>query len=394
MSGHPPFGAMVMLNGHEYVACAARAAGVDFVKEGNCFTALTQPTRLAQIADTVSQPGAEGLLREVCERWIYTACVCFGLDVDEQQRSRFGYAYSVYQAEYSHNLLFSNGARMQRLFDTIVDRTRSRLDVPMIRTLFGAKTRPHRNRKSGPPRLAAVIGTPRYDLTTFKVHFGRLTLKAYTKGEHVLRVEAITHNTKELHCGRVLDHFGDITARLRTMADNFCTTLDCVDVSFIPDGLFDELPQPSMIGATRVGGIDINQARMRNTVNAVLALTVAPSGFTVGDLASRVQTMTGQTDDDYSRRQAAYDLRKLRAKHLVDKLGRSHRYHVRPDAARLIAGLVALRDHVIAPILAGVRSPRLGRKPSSWTTIDRDYEQLRINMHKLFNDLAIDRAAA
>ena len=394
MSGHPPFGAQVILNGHEYVDCAARTAGVDFVKEGNCFTALTQPDRLAEIADTVSQPGAAGLLRQVCDRWIYSACVCFGLDFDEQRHSGFGYSYSVYQVEYSRNLLFANGARMQRVFDAIVDRTRSRLDVPTVRTLFGARNRPHRDRAGGPPRLEAVIGTPRYDLTTFKVHFGRLTLKAYTKGEHVLRVEAITHNTKELHCGRVLDHFGDITARLRTMADNFCTTLDCVDVSFIPDGLFDELPQPSMIGATRVGGIDINQARMRNTVTAVLALTVAPSGFTVGDLASRVQTMTGQTDDDYSRRQAAYDLRKLRAKHLVDKLGRSHRYHVRPDAARLIAGLVALRDHVIAPILAGVRSPRLGRKPSSWTTIDRDYEQLRINMQKLFNDLAIDRAAA
>ena len=25
MSGHPPFGAQVMLNGHEYVACAAQA---------------------------------------------------------------------------------------------------------------------------------------------------------------------------------------------------------------------------------------------------------------------------------------------------------------------------------------------------------------------------------
>jgi hypothetical protein len=36
MSGHPPFAAQVILNGHEYVAAAARAAGIDFVKEGNC----------------------------------------------------------------------------------------------------------------------------------------------------------------------------------------------------------------------------------------------------------------------------------------------------------------------------------------------------------------------
>ena len=96
---------------------------------------------------------------------------------------------------------------------------------------------------------------------------------------------------------------------------------------------------------------------MRNTVAAVLALAVAPAGFTVGDLADKVHAMTGQTDTDYTIRQAAYDLRKLRAKNLVAKLGRSHRYRVPPDAARLIAGLVTLRDHIIAPILAAAPRP-------------------------------------
>ena len=49
-----------------------------------------------------------------------------------------------------------------------------------------------------------MIETPRYDLTLFKVHFGLLTLKGYTKGEHVLRFEAIVHNTRALSCGRIL----------------------------------------------------------------------------------------------------------------------------------------------------------------------------------------------
>jgi hypothetical protein len=46
-----------------------------------------------------------------------------------------------YQAEYSRNLLFKSGAQMEDLFDRILDRTRSRLDIPVIRTLFGLKTR-------------------------------------------------------------------------------------------------------------------------------------------------------------------------------------------------------------------------------------------------------------
>jgi hypothetical protein len=195
-----------ILNGHEFVACQARAAGIDFTKDGNCFTAVTAPTDLAQVADALSQPATTGRLSQVCNRWIYSACLCFGLDSNEVQRTGFGYAYSVYQVEYSRNLLFADRLRMQRLFDTVVDRTRSRLDVAKLRTLFGAKSRPHHNRACGPPRLAAMIETPVYDLTNFKVHFGRLTLKAYTKGEHVLRFEAIVHNTKELRCRRGIGH--------------------------------------------------------------------------------------------------------------------------------------------------------------------------------------------
>jgi hypothetical protein len=184
-------------------------------------------------------------------------------DSDEQARSGCGYQFSVYQVEYSRNLIFRNGAQMQRVFDAVVDRTRSRLDVPRLKTLFGFKTRPHRDRAGGPPRLAAVIETPVYDLTIFKLHFGALTLKAYTKGEHVLRFEAVAHNTRELRCGRVLERFPDIVARLAAMAHEFCTAIDCVDVGFIADGILEQLPAASQLGATRVGGVDLNKPRMR-----------------------------------------------------------------------------------------------------------------------------------
>ena len=47
MSGHPPFGAQVILNGHEYVACQAQVAEIGFTKEGNCFTGMADPQCLA-----------------------------------------------------------------------------------------------------------------------------------------------------------------------------------------------------------------------------------------------------------------------------------------------------------------------------------------------------------
>jgi hypothetical protein len=387
MSGHPPFPAQVILNGHEYVAATARAAGIGFAKEGNCFTGIADPQRLARVADTLSQPAAIGRLGQVCDRWIYTACLCFGLDLADQARSGFRYGYSIYQAEYSRNLLFASGGQMEDLFDRILDRTRSRLDIPTLRTLFGLKNRPHHNRASGPPAQEAVIEKPQYGLTWFRIRFGLLQLKAYTKGEHVLRFEATVHNTRELRCRRSLENFPEIITRLAGMAERFCTTVDCVDISFLNDRALDELPLPSRVGTTRVGGVDLNKPRIRAALSAALALAAAPHGFTVAEHAARVRAMTGH--DGYTIRQAAYDLRKLRGKRLVIKPGRTRRYQVPPHAARTIAAMLTLRDQVIVPILAGIRSPRRGRKPATWTHIDRDYETLRVGMQALFHDLGI-----
>ena len=78
----------------------------------------------------------------------------------------------------------------------------------------------------------------------------------------------------------------------------------------------------------------------------------------------------------------------------VDKPARTRRHRVPALAARTIAALVTLRDQVIAPILAGVRSPKMGRKPTHWTRVDRDYERIRIVMQTLFTDLAIETPLA
>lgn len=199
----------------------------------------------------MSQPGTIGRLSQVIDRWIYTACLCFGLDLSEQERSGFGYAYSVYQLECSRNLIFESGAVMERAFDTVVDRTRATLGVAKLRTLFGVGQRPRWRGADLSPRQAVVIERPKLNLPLFKVHFGLLTLKGYTKGEHVLRFEAIVHHTKALRTGRVLPKCPAIVARLAGMVDRFTSMLDCVDVAFLPDGILDRLPVASQIGATR-----------------------------------------------------------------------------------------------------------------------------------------------
>jgi hypothetical protein len=75
----------------------------------------------------------------------YSTCLCFALDPEEQKKSRFQYQYSVFQMEYSRNLLFRSGRQMEEIFQALIDPTRAPLDLGRIKTIFGNKHRPHRD---------------------------------------------------------------------------------------------------------------------------------------------------------------------------------------------------------------------------------------------------------
>ena len=262
VSGHPPFPAQMIFNGHEYVACRARKTGIHFTKEGNCFTHISDAAGLARIADTLSDPRTIGRLREVCERWIYSACLCFALDLDEQRRSGFHYQYSNYQLEYSRNLVFTVGARMDQVFQALIDRSRARMDLRTVKTILGYARRPrYRPRRGKRLTWEVAVERPVYDLTIFKLHCGKVTLKIYTKGERVLRSEAIAHNTQALGCRRSLDQFPAIVAVLKGTLERFLDALSCVDQCFIGGETLDHLPTPSPVGRTTDGrGARLQQA--------------------------------------------------------------------------------------------------------------------------------------
>ena len=387
ISGHPPFPAQVILNGHEYVACQARRKKIDFEKEGNCFTRITDAAGLAQIADTLSEERMIGRLTEVCERWIYTTCLCFALSLEEQQRSEFHYQYSVYQAEYSRNLLFQRGARMEQVFQAMVDRSRAPLGIERVKTLLGCKRRPTFHRKDSPSRRwGVVVEKPTYDLTVFKIVCRRITLKIYTKGERVLRLEALVHNTKELGCGRELIRFPRIVVRLRQLLERFVQVLSWVDFCFIADETLEQLPQSAWVGQTRVGGIDLNQARMRAVAEAVVTLAALPRGFSASTLATEVQSR-GQAE--YTPRRATYDLKKFRAKQLVCKIEHTRRYEATRNGVRALTALLVLRDKVIRPLLAAACRLQRHRQTRNLTLVDQHYETLRSTMSKLFIELGI-----
>ena len=387
---HPPFNAQVILNGHEYVARQAQKSKVSFSKEGNCFTEISDATGLARIADTMRASSSVGRLVRACERWIYR-CLCFALESEEQKKSGFIYSYSVYQSEYSRNLLFTRGRYLDQVFHSVIDRTRAPLNLKMVKTIFGSKHRPLFKWKRGrsTPRCEAVVERPVYDLTIFKIHFGKLTIKMYSKGERVLRIEVIVHNTKQLRCGKRIDRFPQIVALLKGILERFLKVLQGVEACFVDDMKLDTWPLASKVGQTRVGGLDVNRPRMRAVMEGVIGLSANPRGFTAADLAGRVKEILSKSVPDYQARQASYDLKKLRAKDLVRRIRNSRYYEATPEGLRAMAGFVVLREKVLIPLLAGAGNGKPGPKSTNRSQIDIHYENVQREMQKIFKIIGI-----
>jgi hypothetical protein len=389
LSGHPPFPAQIILNGHEWVACQAGKAAIAFKKESNCFTEISDAAGLAQIADALSAPAAIGRLDQVCERWIYSSCLCFGLDLEEQKKSGFHYPYSLYQLELSRNLIFAVGGQMEQLFEALIERSRRPLSLETIKTILGSRSRPKRRKaQNHSGRWEVSLERPLYNLTVLRLRCGKLVLKTYTKGERVLRTEVVVHNSRQLRCGRALEKLPQILLKVQAILERFLQALSCIDQCFIADDLLEQLPQPAWLAKTRVGGIDLNKARMRWVLDAVMAFSAWSGGFSAAQLAAEVQLLS-KDQSDYGLRRAAYDLKKLRAKKLVERIGQSRRYQSTPEGLKAIVALRVLRTKVLTPLLAAAQGRVPSRGAQNSTPIDQHYQILRTTMQAVFNELGL-----
>ncbi len=383
ISSHPPFPAQIILNGHNYLARQALQQNVSVVQQGNCFVQVPPGPELVQLSQTFLAEVFVQRLTAVCDRWIYS-CIEHAITAEDRRRTRFRYDYSTYQLEYSRNLLFQSGAQMAQVAEALFDRNRARMDVPRLKTIFGKKNRPH-HRKRKPPVWQVTAGKPPYDLSVFKIYCGKLAVKIYTKGERVLRIEAMAINTRDLKCGRSIERFAKTTQAVKAILERFLEILVGLDHCFVTTQRMEQLSLPARVGRTQVGGIDLGHPRMSRVAKALVALTAVRPDFTASDLARQVQRQAGRTLIPYSARQAAYDLQKFCAKGLVQHEPGDHRYRTTPEGLRLTTGLLILRERVLHPVLSALEHTPSLPVPSfgEALSVDMLYQQLRFTMAEL-----------
>lgn len=381
LCAHPPFSCNVILNGHEWVERRKAVKRLQIEKEGNCFTSYTDGNKLSQIADTLK---TKGLFEKVSQRWIYQ-CLWFAMDYEQQARSGFEYKFSVYQIEYSRNLLFNRGRQLDEVYQNIITLTRERLDISRIKTIFGKKRRPfkHKSKASAPE---VRIEKPDYNLTIIKIHFGKLTVKLYDKGERTLRAEVVVHNAKELGCKRSIEYFTDIVDKLHLIMNNFMNNLEYAHIAIISNGKLEEITSPSKKGKTRLAGIDLSKKRNIAVMKATLALSMKPEGFTCSDLAERMKNIIGE---DYTPRKASYDIRKLRAKGLVSKKEKTIKYFSTKEGIHTMIAIISLWEKELPALLSILTQPNFIDREKILTPIEKHIFNAQTEIKYLRNLLGI-----
>ena len=264
MSGHPPFGAQIILNGHEYVARQAEAAGIGFTRPATASPRSPTPRAWLGSQMPCPQDAAVGRLSQVFDGGSTARACASGLTSTSNTSSGFPLRlFAIYQVEYSRNLVFATGrgcSGCSTPWSTgpapgwtcprSAPFSAPRGALPQTRPEFLAPSRPRSRHLARPDRVQAPLRAPDRQ----GLHQRRTRAS--------LRGDRASHqpNSVRPHDRQVpRDH--DPTDRHGRTVHHMLWTASIL--GFLADGILDQLPAGSTLGATRIGGVDLNMKRMR-----------------------------------------------------------------------------------------------------------------------------------
>jgi hypothetical protein len=112
----------------------------------------------------------------------------------------------------------------------------------------------------------------------------------------------------------------------------------------------------------RIPGLKLDHPRQLALMHALVCFAHIPAQhtFTTTELYPKTLAALGVPATTYTLNALRYDLSKLRAKGLVDKLPHSRRYQLRPHGYTISVVFLKLFERVYAPLTAGLLHPFRG----------------------------------
>jgi hypothetical protein len=377
---HAPFGASVILNGHQWLARQAAAQGLRVEAVDNAIVSCDDPPRLQALADSLS----ESRMRAVADKWLYRLLPIF--TKEERLQAGLSYQYSHVQYERSHNLVFKKPEVLNDLFERLIDANRRYFGPATIKTVFGVGPQGLPSKELGVRTKKTPEG-----LTSFRIQMKRSSLRQYNKLlGRLLRTELCVNDPDDLGIGRDLSQYSELRARADGVILRFEERERAVYQKALPTRALEELAAPARVGKTQVAGLRIDHPRVLAVAESMVGATNFLAGFTNQSLRQEVQKRLGLDEDSYGPTRMNYDLKKFRAQSMVEKIEGVNSYRLTQSGLPQVLSLLQLRHGLLEPVLSMSRAPVQpfpGKTSPSLGPLETHYKAWDQQLHQLLGAL-------
>jgi hypothetical protein len=347
--GYFPFTAQLYFNGHEYAKVQAAKAGIGFTPLDNAFAAVEDATAVQAICDGLTPDKIESFAR----KWLRRLPTPF---TAEDEEADYTYDVSIQQIEFSTTQALDRPRSGRIFFDQLI---RDNIDIgrpDKVSVVFDRVVR-RRGKNPTPGPFHTRVITERVDPSVY-VYYKGTQLKQYLKEGKALRTETTINQPHDFNIGKRLVNLPDL-AEVGYTANR--RLLDVQRISHDPaDGAtaLDELTAPVVTGTgTRIPGMRFTDTRVQALLSVLCTLAPLPHGFTNRILRTHLAPLLGLTAEDMTPGQLTYDLRRLRAHNIIQRIPTTNRYYVTAKGIRHSLFLTRLTQHVLIPGLAQLAGP-------------------------------------
>lgn len=337
-----PFEVKVCFNGHEWAKQQLRQEGIGFEALSNGFLSCENPGRLQTICRQLDATKIQALF----DRWV--AHIPWPL-TPQQQAAGYRHQLSIWQLEVSRTQVFADPEQGWALVEALI---RDNLDLgrpDRVSLIFERKVT-----KRTPGEFYTRVVREGVQ-PTLRIHYKHSALKQYLKDGRGLRTEMMFNNTQDFGFNRGLEHFsalfelgGQFNRRLLEQEQ---VSADC----FVPLHELRQLGQSTLTETgQRASALRFGEPRTMAVLEALASHAYIPTAISNRTLRVTVAQLLGVPPDAYSRAQMTYDLRRLRLKGLIERIGRSHRYRLTSLGLKVVTFLTKLYHRLFCPGLAAI----------------------------------------
>jgi hypothetical protein len=342
--GYFPYTGQIYFNGHEYAKQQCLKAGIAFTSLDNAFGTVSDPAAVQRICDGLT----DQKIYRFAGKWLARLPQPF-TRADEDADYRW--QLSVHQVEFSTTMALDRPLAGRIFFEQLI---RDNLDIgrpDKVNIVFGRTIKQRgKFRTPGTFRTQVITnGTCPY----LYLFYRKTQVKQYLKEGRALRTE--TTLNQPLGIGKELTNLAAM-AKAGYAANR--RLLDAERLSHDPaagTAALEMLTSPVIsTTCTRVPGMRFPDPRVQALLAACCSLALRPAGFTSRDLRHLLAPQMGKDPGDMTGGQISYDLRRLRAHQIIERIPHSRTYQLTTDGLSTALFITRLTRRVIIPALAEI----------------------------------------